>query len=427
MNMNVDPAGGVSAGPLATVVEEHAEEASFLWLQRVAAVHAPNYSPPLLADLDERLAAHIDGLRVAGDPGWMLAEEALENEGPEDFFVATVLGIEAADGRFAGIVERAEASAATAPGVISALGWTEPKFLSGRVKSLLDASSPFRQMVGLAACAVHRKDPGPVLDRLLISADSAVRSRALRAAGELGRLDVVGAVSNALADTKAEARYLAARSAVLLGNRGKALEHLASAAFAPGARRVAAVQLALQAMDVDRGHDFLKQFADVADADRLRIIGAGIVGSVRYVPWLLEQMESAPLARLAGEAFVNITGADFNLDELETMPPETFEDGPTDDPADENVEVPEDVALPWPDVPRAKAWWDRHRSRFSASTRYFLGMPVTAASCVEVLSSGFQRQRILAAHYLCLLDPGTPLFNTSAPAWRQQGLLAGLK
>jgi hypothetical protein len=35
-----------------------------------------------------------------------------------------------------------------------------------------------------------------------------------------------------------------------------------------------------------------------------------------------------------------------------------------------------------------------------------------------------QRQRILAAHYLCLLDPGTPLFNTSAPAWRQQRWLA---
>jgi hypothetical protein len=44
--------------------------------------------------------------------------------------------------------------------------------------------------------------------------------------------------------------------------------------------------------------------------------------------------------------------------------------------------------------------------------------------CIDVLKNGYQRQRILAAHYLCLLDPGTPLFNTSAPAWRQQRLLA---
>jgi hypothetical protein len=56
--------------------------------------------------------------------------------------------------------------------------------------------------------------------------------------------------------------------------------------------------------------------------------------------------------------------------------------------------------------------------------RYFMGAPVTWEHCLDVLKHGYQRQRILAAHYLCLLRPGTPLFNTSAPAWRQQRLLA---
>jgi len=37
-----------------------------------------------------------------------------------------------------------------------------------------------------------------------------------------------------------------------------------------------------------------------------------------------------------------------------------------------------------------------------------------------VLRTGFQRQRTAAAEWLCLLQPGTPLFNTAAPAWRQQ-------
>jgi hypothetical protein len=55
-----------------------------------------------------------------------------------------------------------------------------------------------------------------------------------------------------------------------------------------------------------------------------------------------------------------------------------------------------------------------------------MGAPVTREHCVHVLKTGYQRQRILAAHYLCLLEPGTPLFNTSAPAWRQQKLLARL-
>ena len=34
-----------------------------------------------------------------------------------------------------------------------------------------------------------------------------------------------------------------------------------------------------------------------------------------------------------------------------------------------------------------------------------------------------QRQRMAAATYLCLLVPDTQLFNTAAPAWRQQQLL----
>jgi len=53
-----------------------------------------------------------------------------------------------------------------------------------------------------------------------------------------------------------------------------------------------------------------------------------------------------------------------------------------------------------------------------------MGQPVTREHGIDVLTNGYQRQRILAAHYLCLLDPGTPPFNTSARAWRQQRLLA---
>src|ERR1700730_10579817 len=86
---------------------EYAEEASFLWLQRAHAVHAPNYSPRQFADLDERVEANMDGLRVAGVEGWRLAEAALENEGPEDFFPAAVLALEAQDGRFDAVIERA--------------------------------------------------------------------------------------------------------------------------------------------------------------------------------------------------------------------------------------------------------------------------------------------------------------------------------
>jgi uncharacterized protein (TIGR02270 family) len=129
-------------------------------------------------------------------------------------------------------------------------------------------------------------------------------------------------------------------------------------------------------------------------------------------------------ARVAGEAFSLLTGADLAFLDLERKPPENFESGPNDDPNDPNVEMDPDDGLPWPHPERIQKWWGANSGRFQAGTRYFLGAPVTREHCLDVLKNGYQRQRILAAHYLCLLEPGTPLFNTSAPAWRQQRLLA---
>lgn len=408
-----------------TVMSEHLDEASFLWLQRSNAVHAPNYDPAQFADLDERLAAHIDGLRTAGDAGWKLAEAALENEGPEDFFPPAVLAVEKTDTSFDALIDRAGSAMEAVPGLVSALGWASPEFLGGRVKALLNDPLPIKQKLGIAACALHRKDPGPALTGLLeIGADS-VRIRALRAAGELGRADLMPQIQAALVGAKPELRFWAAWSAVLLGDRFQAVEALVATALKPGPRQLRALQLALQTMNTAAGHALLTELATVPDAQRLRILGAGFVGNARYVPWLIEQMTQPAVARIAGEAFVNITGADFNLEQLETMPPDDFEDGPTDDPDDENVELPEDIALPWPDVERIKQWWDRHQTHFPSGARCFLGQPVTQAHCTGVLRQGFQRQRVAAALHLSLLQPGIPLFPTSAPAWRQQRWLGG--
>lgn len=411
---------------LSQVLQEHAEEASFLWLQRTSAVHAPNYDPAQFADLDERLAAHLDGLRIAGDAGRQLAEAALDNEGPEDFFSAAVLAAEAPDARFDALVERALDAMEAVPGLVSALGWVPPECLGGRVKAMLVDPLPLKQKLGIAACALHRKDPGPALDRLLEGGVDSVRVRALRTVGELGRSDLAGLVQAAVIEPKPELRFWAAWSAVLLGDRFRAVEALTTIALKPGPRQLRALQLALKTLEPAAGHALLTELSSVPDAARLRIIGAGYVGDARYVPWLIEQMAQPTVARVAAEAFVSITGADFNREQMEMPPPDGFEDGPTDDPDDENVELPEDIALPWPDVERIKRWWDTHRAQFPNGRRFFLGQPVTQVNCVGVLRCGFQRQRVAAALHLSLLRPGTPLFPTSAPALRQLRCLGEL-
>jgi hypothetical protein len=71
-------------------------------------------------------------------------------------------------------------------------------------------------------------------------------------------------------------------------------------------------------------------------------------------------------------------------------------------------------------------WWDQHGGQFASGARFFMGAGPSRPHCIDVLKRGYQRQRIAAAFHLCLLDPGTPLFEWRAPAWRQQQELARL-
>jgi uncharacterized protein (TIGR02270 family) len=414
-----------SGNPIADHPDLYTEEATFLWLQRAAAVRAPNYTLSQLAALDDRLEAQIDGLRVAADEGWRAAEEAAAGGAAQDVFPAAVLALEAQDGRFDSMLDRLRDTPGAVPGLISALGWTEAARIGPTVRALLRGADPFRYMLGIAACGVHRINPGARLEEALDSPAGPVRARALRTVGELGQRDLLPKLQPALNDRNRSARFWAAWSAVRLGNRGQAYVALERLATRPGERQQDALRLALAVLDQNAGHDLLQNLAASPDNPRLRIIGAGIIGHTRYLPWLVEQMEDPMLARLAAEAFVLITGADFNRERMEVPPPEGFEEGPNNDPEDEDVVVPEDVALPWPAAAKMKVWWAENTGRFTAPARWFMGAPVSEASCRTVLQHGFQRQRRLAALHLAVLGPNGAMFNASARATRQLAHCAG--
>jgi uncharacterized protein (TIGR02270 family) len=408
-----------------SIVEQHAEDAGTLQNVRARLVVSPASGIEQLADLDERIDAHIDGLTVAGDAGWRAAAQHL---GAGDFaaeFPACALAIESRDEtRLEQCLSLAETTPGTYAVLLNAFGWVSSAFLEGTVATLLSHASPTLRSLGLAICAVHRVDPGPASVRLAKDMSPAVRSSALRAAGELGRSDLLTPGSSRPRDADAACRFWAAWSSVLLGNRGADLDALRQTGLEPGPERARAFRLTLQAMSTSAAHGVLQQLAvDPAHVPWL-IQGAGIVGDPNYVPWLTKHIAHEKTARFAGEAFSLITGADLERLRLDSKRPADFESGPNDNPADPNVDMDPDEGLPWPDAMKIERWWTANSSRFQNDTRFFMGAPVTREHCIDVLKNGYQRQRILAAHYLCLLDPGTPLFNTSAPAWRQQRLLA---
>jgi uncharacterized protein (TIGR02270 family) len=408
------------------LVQQHSDDAVMFSIVRTSLLSVAHVKLHQLGRLDDRLAAHLDGLAVAGQYGSKLAAVALERPGRGEAFTVAVRAIEDRD---ALCLDKVLAIAETVPeslsGMISAFGWVTTASLRGITKAFLESQSPLRRQVGLAACGMHQVDPGAmVVGAAMRDEEAAVRARALRVAADLGVVDHLPACIDALADEDPDCAYQAACAGVLLGDRGASVSALHSIVLAPSPWRSRALGLLLKLQSSADAHATLKTLAQDPASIRLLIQGIGTAGDPHYVPWLIQQMQDLKLSRLAGESFSYITGLDLAYLDLERKPPEGVDFGPNDDPNDDNVAMDEDDGLPWPDVDKISAWWQAHGQRFAPGTRYFMGEPPSTAHCLDLLKNGYQRQRMAAAIYLCLLKPGTPLFNCAAPAWRQQRLLA---
>ena len=405
---------------ISSIVSQHAEEAAFLWLLRSNAIHAPHYSLIDLAKLDGRVDAHLDGLRVAGETGWDLCKAALGNEEAGEVFAASVMAFESGiESRIQAILEVVQKTPALSTGLISALGWIAYEQVSSHIDRFLNSESPTIQRVGLAAKAVHRKDPGFVLQTMLGSSDALLHARALKAVGELGRKNLASLVRSSLNAEDPSLRWWAAWSGALLGD-AMAVPVLQQFGAQKGPYAMKAATTAVRRMSVDMAHPWIRALAENPETIRVALCAAGALGDPTSIPWLIESMAAPTLARVAGESFTMITGVDLAYDDLDTDKPEGFEAGPTEDPEDLNVEMDSDEDLPWPHSELIKKWWFAHRLEFTNGTRYLLGKPMTIETLNHVLRTGRQRQRSSAAIELAMRQPGQPLFNTSAPGFRQQ-------
>ena len=276
--------------------------------------------------------------------------------------------------------------------------------------------------IGLAASVIHRQDPGPALKDAMSSLDVRLRARALRAIGELGRTDLLAAAKAGVNDADEASRCAAAWSAVLIGDTASIpLLQMIATQGKPSSQH--AIELVTRRMSSSHAKAWQQELAGKTETRRLAVQVSGLNGDPVSIPWLIDQMSVPELARVAGESFAILTGADLVNDMLEGKKPEGFEAGPTEDPEDENVEMDPDENLPWPDSMLIQKWWGKHQKEFTKGTRYLLGKPISIEWLQQVLRNGRQRHRAVAALELAIRQPSTPIFNTSAPGFRQQTLL----
>ena len=166
--------------------------AAFLWILRNEAIRAPNQDLDSLADLDERIDAHLDGLRVAGAHGWETCVDQLAWREAGEVFAAAYIALQGRIGRRLDVVlDVASESIELSRGFVGALAWLPYSDVERTVASFLNSDDRIVRRIGLAASAAHRRDPGVALGIAALDSDLSLRARALKAAAELGRRDLL--------------------------------------------------------------------------------------------------------------------------------------------------------------------------------------------------------------------------------------------
>ncbi len=409
------------------VIDQHLEEASFLWLHRDGALHAPHHALVDLARLDGRLEAHLDGLRVYGEQAWQRCLDALGEGGVGGIFASAVLAFESKDPeRIEKVVQAAITVEGGVDSLVSALEWLPITDSEGHARQFLSRKEPALRRVGIAALAVHRRADAQILLDAIVDPDPLLQARALQSVGEMGHVALVREMQHFLSAEDDDVRFAVAWSTALLSGEVRALAVLEDINRLLPRNRSAGLELLFRRLSNDSARAHQQQLSRTPETFRLAATAAGSIGDPHIVPWLIEQMRKPMLARVAGEGFSTITGVHISNDKLEGKQPDGFNAGPTDDPEDENVEMDPDENLPWPDPELVQKWWDKNRGQFQNGTRYLLGKPMTIEWLQQVLRIGRQRQRAAAALELAIRQPGTPLFNVAAPGFRQQEML-GIK
>jgi uncharacterized protein (TIGR02270 family) len=339
------------------VVEERLDEAGFLWGAWERALASARLTVREVAQgVEDRLLSNIEALALACPAAAeRLLPPALGDGDPQVVSAAALTLLETPPG-FA-IVHSALAAAESserAP-LARALVLSRRPGLEREVAPLVCAENPDLAVAALDVLAVRRVDPGPDLSRLIAAPLPELAAAALRAARTAAR-PVGPAVDRALVSPSALVRDAAIETGLILGFRSA---YRASQRAVARGEAEAGFALAVLAMGGDaRDLPLLEGALDVPALAPAAIEAHGIAGRPSAIGRLVEGMREPALARLAGEAFENITGIPI-AGELESAAPEADEEPDLD----ADLRPSQDAELPVPDAEAVAARWSRQAPR----------------------------------------------------------------
>ncbi len=402
-----------------SVVDRHAEEVATRWWRRATAyLDSPSTPFEDLFAFDETIDAHLDGLVESGEYAVTLFERAVKSSAPDvgaDVFAALMFAFASGNAAWMARIDACTEGLDSKPAALEGVfAWDDGPAVEHAVRHYLRHDNLRYREAALAQSYVHRINVDHDLQPLLADAASPLLARALRTAGECGCINLLPSITRWLespATTPPQVRYWAAWSSVVLGARSDTAIALLQQEVAQGGDLTArSLCLLCLALPSDALLPYLHSLGKTSLRRQLLIQALGWSGAPEYLPWLIDQMQGGPDARVAGQAFRLITGIDFELDGATLSEPDDLEEEDAPD-------------SPLPDADYVRAWWHTHAHEFNGHGRFLLGSPITLASLDTILASGEQSHRELAALHRALQRPGHRLIPTHAQAaiqWLRQ-------
>jgi uncharacterized protein (TIGR02270 family) len=393
---------------ITALVEQHAAEVAALVMLRSHAVESPRYHARHLAQLDERIAMHLDGLREAGAAAGPIVAAAVAANPEIGEATAVVAQALLVPGEVRGRLSAAfTALAPVAPALWGRAGiavrWADRAAVRELLAVCQQSDDHRHHLLALGATMHLGQAPTGLVARTL--ADPRTSATAADAAGVVGEDQWKPALRGLLNSDDLATRFAAARALALRGGEPAAWRVLHWFSEARSPLRHAALALAGRCAAPGSHAGWLHPLMSNRERRGDAVVLAGAWGDPLVLPWLARCLRDPLHARRAGAMVSLITGVDLDDEGLSrTVADEVGDDGPNDDPADGDVDPGPDHELPWPDPEAVDRWLAAHP--LPTGVRHVSGRALDEAACVAVIADGFQPQRQAAAVELVRLRGG---------------------
>jgi uncharacterized protein (TIGR02270 family) len=363
------------------LLDVHAEELAYLWGRRRRAANSATLTLRDLAEVNDRIEAHTQGLLVARESLAAHLAPALAGTDRDEVFASAYALLRTSDKDAAGRVLQAFEAATAAPlaGLRDALCLAGIALSEPLMRKLLEGGDAPHAASAAAVLASHKRlDPTPErVAALAADPDPSVAQVAWQVVAALGNasLDIENSYVAAIRGEHAGVREAALGAAVWRGEfwAPGVIRRMAESGDPIGLDWLAAIASA-DAVPVMTN----ALSAPLAGVSRSRL--AARLGHPALIDLVFDEMASTdPLtASVAGESFTRFTGIDVAGKRKTVAVAESADDFAR--------EFAENVWLP--DVARARQAWEQNSSAWKSGTRWCRGCEISSRLAKE------DRQRI---------------------------------